>query len=53
MGSTYGSLSGGNVCSEVVFVSLFIGLNLALTSLFFREGFALWAIIGGDRNICF
>ena len=29
-----------------------MGLNLALTNFFFKEGFALWAIIGGDGNIC-
>ena len=39
-----------NVCSVVVFVSLSMGLSLALI-LFFKEGFALWAI-GGDGNIC-
>ena len=32
---------------------MFIGLSLALTSFFLREGFALYAIIGGDGNMCF
>ena len=34
-------------------ISVFIGLSLALTSFFLREGFALYAIIGGDGNMCF
>lgn len=29
------------------------GLSLALTNFFFGEGFALYAVIGGDGKICF
>ena len=33
--------------------SVFMGLSLALTSFFLKEGFARYAIIGGDGNMCF
>ena len=33
--------------------SVFMGLSLALTSFFRKEGFARYAIIGGDGNMCF
>ena len=33
--------------------SVFMDLSFALTSLFHREQFAQYAIIGGDGNMCF
>ena len=37
----------------VVVGSVFMGLSFALTYFFRKEGFARYAIIGGDGNMCF